>query len=269
MRELAKAVAGCCLLMGAMAAPALDCKLAATPIEKKICGDAELSRVDGELNRIYAGLRPQLTAKARGDLLEQQRAWLAERNRSCADGEASCLLKMYQGRLDELEALSARASASDQKLDDATAAMVKGKWKATAVQDPAGAGRGDEKALHESLDDANLPAVGESVTASPGKLCLPAQACEAMGWTRTSLAAVNDSEAIARYLGLSPTIRVWVGSSGATQSYYLLVPRGDGTVWAVFGLCGANAQDCRKAAEVWTPASADAAVLPPPHGVAR
>jgi hypothetical protein len=163
-----------------------------------------------------------------------------------------------------LEALNATAEASDQKLDDVTPVIVKGAWKATAIHDPSGAGEMDKAALQASLASANLPAIGAVVDAAPGKLCLPPQPCDAMGWTQKKLAEVNDSAAIGRYLGLSSTTRVFVGSSGATQSYYLFVPRSDGALWAVFALCSSDLQDCRKAAEVWTPASADATVLPGP-----
>ena len=259
-------VAGCWLLLSA-AAVAMDCAQAASPVEKAICGEADLHQMDAALNRLYSGLRLQLTVKARTELLAQQRAWLAERDRDCAAGEAKCLRAHYQVRLEELEALNATAEAGDQKLDDVIPVIVKGRWKATAIEDPNGAGEPsagkiDSAALQASLASANLPAIDAVVDTAPGKLCLPPQPCDSMGWTQKKLADVNDSAAIGRYLGLSSTIRVLVGSSGATQSYYLLVPRSDGTLWAVFALCSSDLQNCRKAAELWTPASVDAAVLP-------
>jgi uncharacterized protein len=260
-------VAACWLLLGAAAVAATDCSQAATPFEKAICGQADLHQMDADLNRLYSGLRPQLTARARTELLTQQRAWLAQRDRDCASGEANCLRTHYRARLEELQALNATAEAGDEKLDDVTPVIVKGKWKATAIRDPnatggQGAGEIDKAGLQASLASANLPAIGAVVDAAPGKLCLPPQPCDSMGWAQKKLAEVDDSAAIGRYLGLNSTIRVLVGSSGATQSYYLLVPRSDGTLWAVFALCSTDLQDCRKAAELWTPASADAAVLP-------
>jgi uncharacterized protein len=262
MRLLLNAVAACCLLLGAVTAAALDCKQAATPIEETICRQADLLQMDVDMNRLYGGLRSQLTAKARTELLTQQRTWLAERDRACANGEIECLRKQYRSRLDQLEALNATAEAGDQKLDDVTPVIVKGKWKATAIQDPASEGPTDEHALRESLARANLPKLGTILDAVPGKLCFPPQPCDSMGWTQSTLAVVNGGAAIGRYLGLSPSARVLVGSSGATQSYYLLVPRSDGTLWAVFALCGPVGGNCRKAAEIWSPASPDASVVP-------
>ena len=263
MRLWLAGVAGCWLSLGA-AALATDCTQAASLVERTICSETDLHQMDADLNRLYSGLRLQLTVKARAELLAQQRNWLAERDRDCATGEGKCLREHYRARLDELEAINASAEAGDQKLDDVTPVIVKGEWKATAIQHPNGAGEMDKTALQASLASANLPAIGAVVDTAPGKLCLPPQPCDAMGWTQKKLAEVDDSAAIGRYLGLSSTIRVLVGSSGATRSYYLLVPRSDGTLWAVFALCSTDLQDCRKAAELWTPASADAAVLPAP-----
>lgn len=263
MRLCFAKVAGCWLLLGAMAVAA-DCTQAASPVEKTICSDSDLHQMDADLNRLYSSLRPQLTVRARTELLARQRAWLAERDRDCATGEGKCLREHYRVRLEELEALNATAEASDQKLDDVIPVIVKGKWKITAIQDPKGAGEIDKTALQSSLASANLPAIGAVVDTAPGKLCLTPLPCDSMGWTQKKLAEVDDSAAIGRYLELSSTSRVLVGSSGATRSYYLLVPRIDGTLWAVFALCSSDLQDCRKAAELWTPASAGTAILPGP-----
>lgn len=262
MRAWLRLVAGCWLALGAASAYAWDCGRATNPAEQAVCRDAGLSKQDAELNKLYSGLRGQVTAKARAALLAQQRAWLAERNRTCASGDPGCLHKAYTARIDALEALNAAAQAADGKLDNVTPVMVKGSWKAKGIQDPAGAGHADEGALTKALSDAELPQVGGAVNAAPGKLCVGPKACDAMGWTRTTLGEVNASRAIERYLSLGATTPVLVGSSGATRSYYLLVPRGDGTLWAVFSLCGKGESDCRKAAEVWSPASGDAGFQP-------
>jgi len=259
MKPWIKAITGCWMVLSA-AAHGYQKPL--SPIEKSIRSDADLSHLDADLNRLYGALRPQVTEKARAELLAQQRAWLAKRNHDCATGEVACLRQQYRVRIDQLEALNATAQAGDGKLDNVTPVVVKGQWKATAVQDPAGKGQTDATALRQSLADAELPGLDAIVNTVPGKLCLPAQPCGPMGWTRKTLAEVNGSRAIGRYLELDRTTPVLVGSSGTTQSYYLLVPRSGGTLWAVFTLCGADASDCRKAAEVWTPASADSAISP-------
>ncbi len=264
MKLWVKAVAGGCLLLGTAVAAAEDCNRAGSPIDKTICVDAALHRLDDDLNRLYVGLRSNLTAKARAALLAQQRAWLAKRNRDCAAGAAACLHEHYGARLDQLEALSATAEAVDGSLDDVTPVMVTGSWRATAVQDPAGAAHPDEAALRRALSRANLPELGATVNAAPGKLCSPPLPCDSIGWTRQTLAEVAGARAIGRYLGLSPTVRVLDGGDGAKWgSHYLLVPRSDGTLWAVFSLCGPVESDCRYAAELWMPATPEAKVWPP------
>ncbi|HEY4358744.1 MAG TPA: lysozyme inhibitor LprI family protein [Acidobacteriaceae bacterium] len=260
MKTILRFAAIGCLLLSAISAAALDCARAATPIEKTICREPDLAKSDTELNQLYSTLRPEVSTKARPELLAQQRAWLAERNRECATGEAACLRKQYAVRLDQLRALNATAESLGEPLNDVTPIVVKGTWMAAGIQDPTG--KTDDAVLRTSLSSANLPAVGGSVNASAGKFCVPPQPCDDMGWIRRPLSGADAGRAIGRYLGLSPTTPVLIGSSGATRSYYLLVPRSDGSLWAVFTMCGPNGTDCRKAAERWTPASADAGFWP-------
>jgi uncharacterized protein YecT (DUF1311 family) len=71
-----------------------DCTKAATSVEKLICADAELSRLDSRLAAAYREARrgtddPQM-------LLAEQRAWLEQRNR-CGDGD--CLTEVYRQRI--------------------------------------------------------------------------------------------------------------------------------------------------------------------------
>ncbi len=144
--------------------------------------------------------------------------------------------------------------------------MVTGAWKVTAIHDPANAGtdNSQDEVLRESLKSADLPGVGGVINAAPGKLCYRSRYCDPMGWMQTTLGKVVGAPAIEHWLGLSPEMRVFEGSSGTTRSYYLLVPQSDKTVWMVFALCGPQGQVCRQASEVWTPASEDATVRPHP-----
>lgn len=216
--------------------------------------------MDTELNGLYSSIRPQLSAKGRTDLLTQQRAWLAARNRECASGDAACLRRQYASRLDQLRALHATAQANDGPLDEITPVIVKGDWKVAGIEDPAG--KTEDAVLQTSLKSADLPPVGALAKASPGKLCIASEPCDDMGWTRRMLSEVDAGKAIGRYLNLPPATHVLVGSSGSTRSYYLLVPRNDGSLWAVFTMCGPGGSDCRKAAEKWTAASPDAGFWP-------
>jgi uncharacterized protein YecT (DUF1311 family) len=80
--------------------PSFDCRAARTSIERAICGDVTLSDWDSRMGRLFQqALR---LAKDRQSLLENQRLWLIQRDRSCnavADAAIwSCLLEMTEFR---------------------------------------------------------------------------------------------------------------------------------------------------------------------------
>jgi len=88
------------VLLGAVStaqAAGFDCAKAATKVEKQVCADVALSKLDGELAAEYQA------AKLRADrptaLKAEQQAWLAKRN-ACKD--LACLRAAYEGRLAEL-----------------------------------------------------------------------------------------------------------------------------------------------------------------------
>ncbi len=260
-------IAGCVWLGSAPdTASALDCSRAATPIDKTLCREPDLTRLDAALNRLYAGLRPQLTAKAQTQLLAQQRAWLAERDQVCATGNADCLRKRYWARMDDLQSLTAAAQVSDEKLSEATPVVVKGAWKAAAVQDSLGPGHASAADVQQSLSHADLPALGALVHATPGQICVSPGECDTIGFTRTTMGKLLGGNVIGPSLGLSLSAKVLAGNNGAKQSGQLtLVPREDGSVWAIFGLCEPHAHHCRNAVEVWTPLGPNTAFGQPPR----
>jgi uncharacterized protein YfaP (DUF2135 family) len=97
------------------AAAGFDCTKAKLPVEKLICSDSELSRLDQRLAEIYARLRAQ-SGKDKTvlkQLADTQKSWIRERNR-CADTD--CLQTAYRQRLSELEAPSAGSAAASESL---------------------------------------------------------------------------------------------------------------------------------------------------------
>jgi uncharacterized protein len=76
-----------------------DCSRAASAIERQICADPDLSRLDADLAAAYK--EAATTASDRGALGYDQRQWLRERNR-CR--EAACLKTAYRNRIGELRA---------------------------------------------------------------------------------------------------------------------------------------------------------------------
>ncbi len=71
-----------------------DCTKATTKVEKMICQDTELSRLDEKLSQIYSSFT-LLTKEIKTD----QRAWMKQRNQ-CQD--RNCIKESYQTRIQEL-----------------------------------------------------------------------------------------------------------------------------------------------------------------------
>ena len=98
MQRLALLGAAICLVAGSASAASFDCEKATTKVEKMICADPELSKLDDELGRVYSeNLKkyPDYVANFQA----QQRAWLKERNK-CETKE--CLRSIYQKRIAQL-----------------------------------------------------------------------------------------------------------------------------------------------------------------------
>ncbi|WP_457094120.1 lysozyme inhibitor LprI family protein [Microvirga sp. P5_D2] len=93
-------------------AASFDCAKAETADEKAICADRQLNDDDVEMAVLYTHLKPLLGMGARGDMEDEQAAWL-KRRAGCGD-DRICLSKAYQERLRQLrggfEALAKRGS---------------------------------------------------------------------------------------------------------------------------------------------------------------
>jgi len=95
---------------GALAQRAgFDCSRAATPIERAICGNAELAAADRAMMVDYASLTAKLDPQGRAHLEADQARWLRNRERACA-GEAEdaeeCLAARYRDRAGRLKLLA-------------------------------------------------------------------------------------------------------------------------------------------------------------------
>lgn len=109
-------------------APSFDCARAATPVEKTICADADLARLDGELVAAYR----QAMGQARdGDALKgEQQNWLRQVRNKCPS--AACLTAAYQARL---AALRQGAAALPAAIAATYAGGFTGKEKITLTAD--------------------------------------------------------------------------------------------------------------------------------------
>ena len=82
-------------------AVSFDCNKASTPIEKAICSDPLLGKLDDVLSANYKYMRTRNIGgdDAKKDLWETQKSWFAARNK-CAT--IACLVDSYKQRIDEI-----------------------------------------------------------------------------------------------------------------------------------------------------------------------
>jgi uncharacterized protein len=82
------------------AAPSFDCAKASTRVERMICDNPRIAQLDSELADAYRiALRDAPWASANRRIREEQKAWVAERNR-CRDPR--CLRQSYRQRIAQL-----------------------------------------------------------------------------------------------------------------------------------------------------------------------
>jgi uncharacterized protein YecT (DUF1311 family) len=88
------------LFAGAAAGASFDCAKAGTHVEKQVCADPGLSRLDEALGNEYRA------AIARGDtsLKSEQQAWLKQVRNACHTAE--CLRQAYEARIDQLRGVA-------------------------------------------------------------------------------------------------------------------------------------------------------------------
>ena len=100
-----------------------DCRKASTKIEKAICADKTLSKLDSQLSEKYIDLRVLVARNQVSKynvnslmhfFIQTQRKWVKNRNKSCSKYETdelkSCLLDHYSHRVKKLKSFSEDAS---------------------------------------------------------------------------------------------------------------------------------------------------------------
>jgi uncharacterized protein len=80
-------------------ATSFDCKKASTYVEKEICSDATLGKLDDALTENYNAMRATDLGDGGASLKNEQRAWLAERNKCNTN---KCLVDLYRKRVDDV-----------------------------------------------------------------------------------------------------------------------------------------------------------------------
>lgn len=84
----------------AQGGPSFQCAKASTPVERTICRNPELAKVDRDVATAYAALAAKLSGPAKDHLVKDQQRWVGNRNRACTgEDAAACLKSRYENRL--------------------------------------------------------------------------------------------------------------------------------------------------------------------------
>lgn len=113
-------------------AASFDCTKAGSSVEKSICTDNTLSKLDERLSNLYNNSLDQLTSTEAAQLKTSQKAWLKKRN-TCSNKQ--CLNDSYTGRIETLKHLYQQAlyagkdievtSALEQNYDNAASIIIR------------------------------------------------------------------------------------------------------------------------------------------------
>jgi uncharacterized protein/ankyrin repeat protein len=107
MKRIVWVIAGCFVLLGTTHAVSFDCSKATTKIEKIICGDNELSKLDDQLNSTY---KTSLQEESDADVIRHdQKEWMKARN-TCQD--VTCIKLAYEKRISDLTLISNSQNAA-------------------------------------------------------------------------------------------------------------------------------------------------------------
>ena len=89
------------LTLSATSASAFDCSQASTAVEKAICADPQLKRLDAQLSDAYAAVKAASTPQEQKMLARSQKRWIAEREYCSGDdtGVAACIAGKTKDRL--------------------------------------------------------------------------------------------------------------------------------------------------------------------------
>ncbi len=80
-------------------ATSFDCKKASTFVEKAICANPLLGKLDDALTDNYKGMLATDLGDGGASLKKEQRAWLAQRNKCTTE---KCLIDLYRKRVDDV-----------------------------------------------------------------------------------------------------------------------------------------------------------------------
>jgi len=113
LKQIVRIILGMLFLLTTALAASFDCGKAASEVEKLICGDDELSRLDESLSKAYLEVLERADIKEK--IIKSQKQWLKNERDACQNAE--CLKKAYESRIGELELQpDAKADEDDEDI---------------------------------------------------------------------------------------------------------------------------------------------------------
>lgn len=102
-------------------APSFDCSKSFSKVEKEICANPELSKLDKKLDEAYSELKQHPDGRIKGpvaDLVKNQKQWIEKRNQfgSSQDANVEWLTVLYRDRVAQLSFPGAPVPLSDQNV---------------------------------------------------------------------------------------------------------------------------------------------------------
>lgn len=231
----------------------LECKKAVTAVEKTICTDPVLKRLDAELQKNYRAVKNNIVPEGLASLVATQRAWLTDRDRFCATGAKDCVLKKYQERNDILLALLAQTSYENPNIDRANPAILSGSWIVSRMTEP------PMPPSYVVASAAHLPPSGVRLTANVGELCVTRQQDDRNCWDFGLVVVPSESNGKLendKVVAGSITLLTYLGG----KADFLLKVRANKELAAVFDACQPPLKNCRQFSQRWIPDSPDADV---------
>jgi uncharacterized protein len=101
LKRVGGIVLGMLLLLSTARAASFDCGKAASEVEKVICGNDELSKLDEDLFGAYTEALKLQRTDLREQAIKSQEQWLKDVRDTCRN--AACLRKAYETRIEELD----------------------------------------------------------------------------------------------------------------------------------------------------------------------
>jgi len=235
-------------LAGSILAPApraraasFDCAKAATPTEKLICGDPQLSQLDGQTAQAYQ--RALERALDPDKLRAEERAWLRTERKAC--GDDACLKKVYAQRLAALAATPGPENALGQVPVESVPADGRsgGAFKLAPVLDKA-KGEAAVAAYNRHAKDGALALASGSFTqagADEVLLVVPSGLDLAGGGSDSALVIMQNTAndfRIARRMGTGSTfkVRARISASGRPDRLFMCNSGGHGGLYPM--ICG-------------------------------